>query len=107
MEPTEAPMLYKPPANPRSFAGNHSAVPGFCSLPSQEVGRVIPPEFVAELAQVCRGVYREKLHSSHLGKILKMLAGESLAEPRVMRAARINPGRGCGLQVRARNPHGP
>src|SRR3982750_4690842 len=26
MEPNEAPMLYTPPASPRSFAGNHSAV---------------------------------------------------------------------------------
>src|SRR5579871_6136324 len=26
IEPTEAPMLYTPPASPRSFAGNHSAV---------------------------------------------------------------------------------
>src|SRR5690242_21364461 len=26
MEPTDAPMLYTPPARPRSFAGNHSAV---------------------------------------------------------------------------------
>src|SRR5674476_1044812 len=26
MEPTEAPMLYTPPASPRSLAGNHSAV---------------------------------------------------------------------------------
>src|SRR5512142_1492755 len=26
IDPTEAPILYKPPASPRSFAGNHSAV---------------------------------------------------------------------------------
>src|ERR1700677_1310707 len=67
---------------------------------------LVPPELLLELGQARVIVDQDELDAGDLGKVPEMLGRHRIAERRVVRPSRADPGAAPGLEVRAALPDG-
>ena len=93
-------------SGPQGVSGRSAVGRRSLQAVGEVVVEVVPAELVAEPVELGRLVDEHELERRHRREVGEVLGRDPEPEARVVRAARVDPGRGVGLEVRAGSPQG-